>query len=372
MPHRWQAESRNLEVADVGWDAASLDPRQAPMTLTHEPEIESELDLCSPDGRLDPKAVGWSRHPLHRCNLSGGWGRRKRWDYWAVTCDTHLLSVTYADLDYLGLVTVAFLDLETHRWVEHGLPVPMAFGFKQPDRVGGGPIHCRLPSLALDIDEEADGTRIRVRWRRPFGSSGEADVLVERPAGHETLSVVIPWSDRRFQFTSKHNTRPATGVVRVDGAEYGFSASNRAFGCLDYGRGLWPYRTHWNWASASGVEAGRTIGLQFGGKWTDGTGMTENALFVDGRITKIGEELVFSYDPSEFTRPWRIEAPRSRAVELSFVPIFEKRMNLNLGLGAFRVHLCFGHFSGRIQTEAGERLDLGRILGWAEEVRARW
>ena len=39
---------------------------------------------------------------------------------------------------------------------------------------------------------------------------------------------------------------------------------------------------------------GRRIGLNFGGKWTDGTGMTENAVFVDGVMTKMHEDVIFT------------------------------------------------------------------------------
>lgn len=60
------------------------------------------------------------------------------------------------------------------------------------------------------------------------------------PAGHETLNVVIPWSDSLYQFASKHKARPAHGT------------------------------------------------LQVGGKWSVGTGATENGVFVDGRLSKIG------------------------------------------------------------------------------------
>lgn len=49
------------------------------------------------------------------------------------------------------------------------------------------------------------------------------------------------------------------------------------------------------------------MGLQLGGKWTVGTGMTENALCVDGRLTKIGEELDWGY--SDFLGPWTVRTP---------------------------------------------------------------
>ena len=63
-------------------------------------------------------------------------------------------------------------------------------------------------------------------------------MLVERPPGHETMSVVIPWWDRRFQCTTKDNTRPATGTDPL-GRPHDLRADG-AWGCLDFGRGKWP------------------------------------------------------------------------------------------------------------------------------------
>ncbi|WP_289020093.1 DUF2804 domain-containing protein, partial [uncultured Ornithinimicrobium sp.] len=36
---------------------------------------------------------------------------------------------------------------------------------------------------------------------------------------------------------------------------------------------------------------GGDLGIQLGGRWTEGTGQTENGLFVGGRLHKIHEEL---------------------------------------------------------------------------------
>src|SRR5262249_48106486 len=85
-----------------------------------EPELTASVLECMPDGRLNRAAIGWSRHPLHRCNLSGHWPRKKKWDYWCVTTDTHLLSLTYAHIDYLGLMDVWAMDFATKTVVERG------------------------------------------------------------------------------------------------------------------------------------------------------------------------------------------------------------------------------------------------------------
>jgi len=337
-----------------------------------ERELLEPVALCLPDGRLDPQAVGWSRHPLHRCNLRGRWGRKKRWDYWCVTTRDHMLSLTYADVDYLGLASAVFLDFRARRWIERTVVVPLASGFALPDRVGGGDIEFERRGLALAMRERAGGTLLLATFRARTGERVEAEVLVALPPGHETLSVVVPWSERDFQFTSKHNTRPATGAVVVDGRRHEIGPDNDGFGCLDYGRGIWPYHTTWNWGSASGVRDGRAIGLQLGGQWTDGTGSTENGICIGGRLSKISERVEFRYDRADFERPWRIVTPDSDRVDLELAPFYEKQLRGNAAILGGELHLCFGRYSGTVVDDAGDRHRIDDLVGWAEEVQARW
>ena len=336
-----------------------------------EPELTAPVRECTPDGRLNREAIGWSRRPLHQCNLSGHWPRKKRWDYWCVTTDTHLLSLTFAHVDYLGILNVGLFDYATRTLVEKTLVLPLGAGITQPETVGGGDMHFSGMGLSIEILEEAGGTRLRGSFLKRDVSFA-ADVFVALPTGHETLNVVIPWSDDCFQFTSKHNTRPAHGSVTVNSRTYTFGPENHAFGCLDYGRGIWPYRTTWNWASASGIQGRHTVGLNLGGQWTDGTGMTENGLCIDGRLHKLSEELIFTYDRTNFMAPWRIRTPASERVDLSFTPFFLKEGKLNLLLLAAELHVGFGHFSGHVVTDEGERIAIRDLMGWSEEHRARW
>lgn len=335
-----------------------------------ERELTGPVDECLPDGRLNPAAVGWSRRPLLRSNLRG-WGRNKRWDYWCVTTDTHLFSVTYSDVDYLAILNAWVLDFATKRVWTRDAAVPLGVGVSLPDTVDGGPMTFDGRGLSLAIEPEPDGTRLRAAFRSG-GVPVEAEVFVALPDGHETLSVVIPWSETRFQYTSKHNTRPATGVVTVGDETFAFGPHNHAFGCLDYGRGVWPYRTRWNWGSASGPSDGRVVGLQLGGKWTDGTGATENALCIDGRLHKLSEDLVWEYSPHDWLRPWRITTPLSSRVDLCFEPFHERASKLDLGVLGTEVHQCFGHYSGTVVTDDGTLVAVDRVLGWAEEARMRW
>lgn len=318
-----------------------------------EREITEPVDLCTPDGRLDREAVGWSRRPLHRCALPGSWGRRKRWDYWCVTGPGFALSMTYADVDYLGTADVWFHDFASGRTFAKGGFAPLARGMAMPDAVAGGD----LRHGGIAITEEAGGTRLAACFDGFW-----CDVLCERPAGHESLTVVIPWSDRRFQLTNKDPARPASGVVRWGDDEW--AVGEGSWGCLDFGRGKWPYSTRWNWGSASGDG----VALQLGGRWTVGTGMTENAVLVDGRLSKLSEELVWEYDTSDWLRPWRIASER---VDLTFTPVYDKVTRMQLGVASSSVDQCFGTYSGTVVADGGEvRVD--DLFGWAEDAAWRW
>jgi len=110
-----------------------------------------------------------------------------------------------------------------------------------PDLAGSVPIEVDAKNFHCTIrDDENGNTSIDASWTERSGAPGKLSALIEMPAGHETLNVVIPWSDSLYQFASKHQARPAHGT------------------------------------------------LQVGGKWTVGTGATENGVFVDARLSKIG------------------------------------------------------------------------------------
>lgn len=261
---------------------------------THEHEITEPVDLCLPDGSLNPAAVGWSRKPLHRANLRG-WGRTKRWEYWCVTTPTHLVALTVSDLDFLALNTVYVLEFGTGgREFECSSIVPAARGVRLPDSVAGapgsedvvvGPARPTGNKVRVEIRDENAGTRLRARCLTRERLPLEVDLLVSRPEGHESLSVVVPWSEQRFQYTSKHTALPASGRVRVGSEIVKFGGEgNETWAVLDHGRGRWPRTVDWNWGAASGRTDGHTVGLQFGGRWTEGTGSTENGLCVDGRL----------------------------------------------------------------------------------------
>lgn len=332
-------------------------------------EITGRTRLCLENGRLNPEAVAWSRLPLHVCNLHGRLFRKKRWEYWCIMGDRFLFSPTIANIDYAAFGAVYFLEYASKRMVERTSLRLLASGFPMPETVEGDVTFARR-GFRLALIDTSRGRRIEFDADNVQGRPMSARIDIRRPASHETLNVVIPWDARTFQFTSKQNTLPASGVVRWGADEFAFD-EQETWAVLDYGRGIWPYRTRWNWAACSGRSGGRTVGLNFGAKWTDGTGANENGVCLDGKLYKLFEDVVFDYEPLDFMRPWRLYTPQSGAVDLEFTPFYEKRARANLGLLAARTSQCFGRFSGVVSAD-GERVTIENLRGWAEEVAMRW
>ncbi|MCL1871963.1 MAG: DUF2804 domain-containing protein [Promicromonosporaceae bacterium] len=331
-------------------------------------ELTEPVALTLPDGTLNRAAVGWARQPLVDTSGIGRdgrrfWGRNKRWEYWAVTTPTHVLALTVSSLDYAAVHEVWVLDRTTEQTWGASATVLPARGVSLPGTLGGGPVRARAKGLDVAVDEVDGGTRLRARV-----AGASFDVVAALPPGHERLAVVVPWSGTRFQYTVKDVARPASGTVTTDGATAPVPAGE-SWAVLDHGRGRWPYDVRWSWGAAAGVTHGRTVGLQVGGRWTAGTGATENAVLVDGRLHHLPQELVWEYDMARWREPWRVHGG---GLDATFVPFHDKVTRTNLLVLASSTDQCFGHWSGTFTTAAGETIPFDGLLGWAEDVHNRW
>jgi len=334
-----------------------------------ERELTAPVKLCLPDGSLNPEAVGWSRRSLHTCNLKGAWLRKKRWNYWCVTSERFVFSAALANVDYIGLAFAYFLDIETGELVEDGVVTPLGIHCSLPDEVEAD-IAFNRRRWSFTVKYQAG--KIHFTFHRPSmrGRRVLADLVFAPPPSLDSLNVVIPWSPKRFQFTSKQNCLPAEGGVKVGDRTYEADPAS-SFACLDYGRGIWPYFTTWNWAAGAGYQGNDLIGLNLGAKWTDGTGSNENGIWRNGRLHKLSEDLDFSYDRADFRKPWHIRTQATDRLDLTFTPFFEHVSGVNLLALASEGHQCFGRFSGRLRFD-DDVVEVDSLLGWSEEHKARW
>ena len=335
-------------------------------------ELTQPGPLLDAEGRL--AQVGWSRKPLLDCNLENARFNRfrlKRWDYYAVFTPNRFLSATIADLGYAANIfvyTLHFLKGELH---EEGLVIAFGKGvhLERNPETGESTFSNKKVSLQFSTN---DGKRhIDVRWPGFHNGRGiQAEIFLYTLPRHESMNIVIPIGDKRFYDNTKINCMPAQGFIQY-GEEREELRPDTCVGSLDWGRGVWEYKSYWNWASASGfLPDGKTLGLNMGKGFGDLSKATENAFIVDGRIHKLGS-VQFDYKSGNYMQPWCFRDDENR-LDLTFTPFKDRTARTNLGIIFSNVHQMFGHYNGRVILDDGSPLGVHDLIGFAEEHHARW
>ena len=341
-------------------------------------ELTQAGPLLRPDGRL--AQVGWSRQPLLDCNLEAArfytlrpfqHFRIKRWDYYAVFSPRGFFSATIADLGYAGNLFVYTMDFATGELHEEGLVVPFGNGIELPRNSHTGDSLFDDKRLKLAFSLRPGCRHVSVSWpgfHNGRGILAEIDLAV-RPE-YESMNITIPIGVNRFYFNRKINCLPASGMIRY-GDQTQTLAPGTCLGSLDWGRGVWEYRSFWNWASASGfLPDGRSIGLNLGCGFGDLSKAGENAIILDNRIHKL-EQVKFDYVPGDYMRPWKFSDGQGR-LNLVFTPFKDRLAKTSLGVIDSQVHQMFGRYNGMALTGDGETIEIKDLIGFAEEHHARW
>ena len=333
-----------------------------------EREITRAVDLCDARGLLNPDAVGFSRQPLVRANLSGHWPRKKKWNFWNWIGPEFVFSVTLADIDLASFCSFTLTDLsDGAHW--SGASYGLSGRFALPEVVeasvafqGGG----------LEYDNRVAGADLAVRFRGRAGDGTAiaAEFDVRRPAGHESLNVVVPWTPARFQCNSKHAALPCQGELRAGDRRYALDPRS-CFAVQDWGRGIWPYRSFWNWGVATGWAGRRPARHQLRRQVDHRHRLERERDPVQRSPAQDHGRPALGVRRGEWRKPWRVVAPHSGALDLVLEPVAAHTPRLNLGLLATGGVCAFGRWRGRVRVE-GRELAVDGLLGWAEEFAHRW
>lgn len=333
-----------------------------------ERELTEPVMLCDDQGYLNPKAVGWSRVPLVTANLKGHWPRKKRWNFWNWISPDFSFSLTCSDIDFAAFCAANLIDFKTKKTAS-AISIKRGGSIDMPEQVERT-IHYETGSMQYHMINEGGDIKVSFSCKNMKGKPAKAEFTILKPKGHETLNIVAPWSNERFQMNSKHNTLPTRGYVEVAGKRYEMDPEN-CHAVQDFGRGMWPYVSFWNWAVVTGKQDGDLIGVNMGAKWTTGTGANENGICYNGRLYKVMEDLVWEYDNNDWMKPWHIRTGYSDMIDLTLTPIYPQKTNLSLGVIRTGGNNSFGHWNGTLKFD-GKTIKVNNMIGWAEEFEHRW
>ena len=350
--------------------------------MTNQHEITKRMPLLNREGNLTEP--GWARGLLwdyHRPDIRASGMRIKEWDYYLVVGDACAVAFTLSDDGYVGLQSVSLLELGEHPW-EHTETILDAFPmgkFHLPGNSSAGDIVYDKGRLQLSYClEEIEGKRVRhIRsnfadfyQKKPFS----CDIVLEEP-DMDTMVIATPWDkDGHFYYNQKINCLRAEGWIELGSRRYELT-KDKFFAVLDWGRGVWTYHNTWYWGSASGELDGIPFGWNIGYGFGDTSAATENVLFYDGKIHKLGEvkfEIPMDEDGFEdFMKPWVFTSDDNRFY-MNFTPVLDRSAFMSAGVVLSDQHQVFGHFTGRITLDDGTVLPVRDFFGFAEKVENKW
>lgn len=300
--------------------------------------------------------------------------RIKEWDYYCVLTERFGVALTAADNGYMGLLSASVLDLAKGDHVTESYVSLLPLGrFGMPASSVAGDVRVRHPKGFVDFAVLDSGSRVlKVDFPAFAKGTGLRGALVlTESEGAESIVMSTAWRKNRraFYYNRKVNCLAAEGVMQFGDHELMFS-KGAAFGVLDWGRGVWPYRSNWYWASASTELEGIPFGFNLGYGFGDPNWATENAIFYAGRVHKFGS-IVFRIDPRDSLAPWRFESGDGR-FHAVLRPSFDRAASMNAIAVSSVQHQVFGYFSGWAVLDDGRKLEFSELPGFAEKVKNRW
>lgn len=331
-------------------------------------EIKEECNLCDENGYLNDTERYWSRSPIINCNIPRKYKFRiKRWNYWTISNDRYFFTVAVTNFDYAGVIFVYLVDMEKKNIVEKYVSIPLGMGIILGDNIQDE-LKYESKNLKLSVKHAEDSIILDIHvdnFRENENLKGK--ITLENPK--ESLNLIVPWSKNRFQFTSKQNCLKVSGGITLGSEAVSFN-DGKALGALDFGRGVWKRKMMWNWLSFSAIIDNRLIGGNFGGTWTDGSGINENALFLDEKVYKLKEDVKFIYDIKSSDKPWKIYN-EERTVDLEFYPEVKRIKRVNVLMIKSDFKQFFGSLKGKVIVD-GEEININNVNATCEEHFAKW
>lgn len=294
-----------------------------------------------------------------------GFARRWRFNQFqfvSVTGPGWVFGMALVDLKLMGSGFFYLYDFASGQMLEHSFMNPLAVGTRIEPYPEHGQASFRKGKVSMRILPFAGGRAISV------SAPGGIRVELTLKEDNDPLRLVCPAGYNGWVFTRKSAGLPVDGEIRWGHQIWRCDDSTR--GAVDWSCGFMRRETAWNWASLSGqLPDGRSIGLNLAAGVNE-TGMTENALWLDGQCQTLGAAR-FSFDRYSPGNDWHVSTVDGR-VDLHFVPATARKERLNAGLLASNFRQYVGTFNGSLIDEGGSRVEVQGLQGFMEDHFARW
>jgi hypothetical protein len=273
-----------------------------------------------------------------------------------------VFGLAVVNLNLVGSGFFYLYDFETGTMLEQSFLQPLAMGTRIEPWPERGITSFTKGDVVLKIAPAAKGRTVTVT------APGDIRISLTLKADKDPLRLVCPAGYNGWVFTRKSAGLPVEGEVRWGHRIWRCDELTR--GSVDWSCGFMRRETAWNWACLAGTLAdGRSLGLNLAAGVNE-TGMTENALWLDGRCIKLSAAR-FHFNRDHPGDDWHVTTDDGR-VDLHFVPAGMRKEKLNALVLASNFRQLVGTFKGQVVDDTGAKIPVTGLQGLMEDHFARW
>ncbi|MFX1401073.1 MAG: DUF2804 domain-containing protein [Promethearchaeota archaeon] len=341
--------------------------------MGQQQEITKSSELFKNDGTLTQR--GWAKKPIlkyNKENIGKGWIRIKEWDHFSVLNKEFGFQLTIGDIGYLTQMSYVWLDFTTKKRYSKA---PMKFFTKSKilplSSMEDFIIEFPTTKFKATIERKGNNRILSIDDKTFLGKGIKGTInLYDNPNWDNTVVVTgYKENPKLFYYNHKINMMPAEGSIHLGEQVYDFKPES-SFGLMDWGRGIWPYKTHWLWGSACGIVDEVPVAFNIGYGFGDLSTHTESVVFYNGKAHKI-DEITFHHENRDPSKPWKFTSNDNR-FDMILIPLIPHTEKINFGIIKLDSSLMHGLYNGVLKLDNDDKIHIKNMLGHAEDIFWRW
>ena len=338
-------------------------------------EITQFGNLLTSDGVLTQS--GWARQLFLRYNrnhVKAHPFRIKEWDFYEIRNDKFDLFLVVYDVGYQAKIQATFIDFKDKTIKEANEILWFSKGsLNLPPTSDVGDINIKIKNSSWNSIRKPDHRIFKFNFPDfEDGKGFKGEIKLEQPKFMDTMTNVIPFNkNNQFVYAQKINCMPAYGEFQVGDRKIEISPRDSVYGCLDWTRAVFPYKTEWWWASASGKVNNHIFGLNI--DYGFGAESSKNMIFFDNKGHHL-DEVKYTWNSSNIEEDW-IFTSKDERIDLKLHPTFIENEKTNYILLNMKVLKVYGFFTGTVVLDNGEKIQIRKedqLFGHAEHVINHW
>jgi len=371
-------------------------PKITDIGVADEAELQTHGKLLNTTGQLSE--IGWSKRYIKEFSLADVYPvlfgfkaltplKYKRFNYYSFTFDEKIMQIAVTNLSYGANVFVSFYDFDSKAIINESIKIIPLIDSKEavphliedPNGCQTNTITVKKGPLDLSIYTHLQGhscvSHLKIKWNGII----EADLTNSRNIHDDDLFDIMPISeDNKYFFNNlKSYNNLCHGKISLGQRTINVSESD-CLGMIDYGRGIFHYRTSWFWASALGyLQDGRRFSFNSGyGISNKNVQSVEDAVKIDGKIVKLNP-LEVIYDQRNLMNGFTFRTAQkftdqNNSAEITFQSHRTGIVSENLLIISSSLTYVYGTFSGSVVDENGVKIEFTDIPGIIELAKFKW